>query len=280
MAHPIADIFHQAAALNRACPLRQGNTLHLGAPPRVVIAGDIHGHRQYFAKILAHANAGPIKAMLILQEIIHGPPDEKTGLDRSIELMLRAARLKIASPENVHILMGNHDLAQFNEGEITKEGHRCCQGFSQAMQGQFGPAADEVRGAVYEYCRSKPLAARFANGVQASHSLPSPSRAELGGTEILGRDTTQADLKRGKPLYEWLWGRDQTPEQLEALAEKTQTTFFVLGHRHLPGGRLDLPNRAVAICCNQPAGYLFEFAGDSDVRYETRDSFLRPLAKL
>jgi predicted phosphodiesterase len=264
MASPVADVFRQAADLIANDPCRKGNTVELGAPDRVLVAGDIHGHRQNLSKILAHAAHTP-NTILILQEIIHGPPDPRSGKDRSVELMLRAARAKLASPESIYFVLGNHDLAQMTGNEITKNGAGVCKGFEDGIRYCWSKDAEDILDAVLTFCRSLPLAIRFDNGVMVSHSLPSPNRAELAGTDILSRATRDEDLTRGGPVYEYTWGRDQTPEQLDALTETLGVRFFILGHRHLDDGIMMLPNRAVAINSDGARGCVIEFSGEDSL---------------
>ena len=262
----VADIFRQAAELVTSDPHRDGNIVHLGPQEQIIIAGDIHGNRDNLTKILAYASAGgDSPPTLILQEIIHGPPDVRTGVDRSVELLLRAARLKVSNPANIYFLLGNHDVVQFTDSEITKEGAGVCKGFIEGVNFIYGNDAPEILEAVMEFFRSLPLAIRFENRVLASHSLPSPNRAELAGTDILNRSSQDGDFLRGNPAYEWVWGRNQTPEQLEELAEKLDVDFFVLGHRHIEDGYLMIPQRAISINSNTNNGVVCVFNGDDEL---------------
>ena len=101
MASPVADIFRQAAALNRDDDKRRGNIVFLPSGWEVLVTGDLHGSRNCLAAAARYADlrAAPTRC-LVLQEVLHGPPDPRTGQDRSIEALLRAARLKIAHPQN------------------------------------------------------------------------------------------------------------------------------------------------------------------------------------
>ncbi len=277
----VADIFRQTAELIANDPHRRGNLVQLGAPGRVVISGDIHGNRQNLTRIFSHASSGgEERSILILQEIIHGPPDPRNGHDRSVELMLRAARAKIANPDKVYFLMGNHDLVQITGGDITKDGRGVCKSFVEGVNFCFGDAGGDVLEAVLEFCRSLPMAVRFDNGLQATHSLPSPDRTELGGVDVLNRPYQDGDFIRGGAAYEWTWGRDQTPEQLDDLAEKLDVEFFVLGHRHLESGATILPDRAIAINSDGPNGCVFEFSTDQTITGENAQQCIKPIRRL
>ena len=281
MRSTVADIFRQTAELIANDPHRRGNIVHLGSPGRVVISGDIHGNRGNLAKILSHAlSSGEDRSILILQEIIHGPPDIRNRQDRSVEIMLRAARAKIANPDKVYFIMGNHDLAQITGCEITKDGCGVCKSFVEGVNFCFGDDGDDVLEAVLEFCCSLPIAVRFDNGLQATHSLPSPSRAELGGVDVLDRPYQDGDFIRGGAVYEWTWGRNQTPEQLDDLAEKLDVEFFVLGHRHIENGVMILPDRAIAINSDGPNGCVFEFSTDQTITAENAQQCVKPIMRL
>lgn len=263
MSNVAADIFRQAAHANEQDPRRRGNVVELEGGCNVVVTGDVHGNRQTFARILTYferPSARPRR--LVLQELIHGPLDEETGQDRSVELLLRAARLKVARPSDVIFLMGNHDLAQITGMEVAKEGAESCKAFVEGVHFAFGADGEQVLQAVDDFLRSMPLAAKCPNGVWITHSLPSPMRTATAGTEILTRPYQYEDFLRGGPVYEWTWGRGQTDEQVDALAAALGAELFVLGHRHTQSGIETVARRAVAIASDHNHGCLVEFASD------------------
>jgi hypothetical protein len=261
MGSPAAEIFRQAAQLNRQDPRRRGNLVELEPGMRVIVTGDIHGYRQALARILAFCGqqAGPWR--LVLQEIIHGPSDP-SGHDRSAELLLRAARAKQERPEQVLFLMGNHDLSQLTRTEISKDSRGACDSFTKGLRHVFEDQADEVAAAVEEFLRSLPMAVRTPNRVLITHSLPSPHRMERAPADVLLRDYRKGDFERGGPAYEWTWGRNQTPEQTDELARQLDVDFFILGHRRTPSGcELILP-RALTLACDHAHGCLLCFDSD------------------
>jgi len=236
MPHTVADMFLHAAARNAEDPRRRGNVIHLEPDDDVVVAGDIHGHRMGLAKALAYADvAANPRRRLILQEIIHGPLDERTGHDRSIELLQRAVR---------------------------RQGRGYCKGFRAGLEYLYEDAAAEVRQALRAFLLSLPLAVRCPNGVWLSHSLPGPGRMEQAGTEILERATTPADLQRGRGAYEWTWGRRQSNEQIEALAEQLGVRFFVLGHQPCEQGYEQIGRRVLLLASDHSHGCLLHFGAD------------------
>jgi hypothetical protein len=262
-------------------PRRKGNTVHLGKELDVIVAGDIHGNRTALAKVISHAAVDRVaNRRLILQEIIHGPADQQTGHDRSVELLLRAVRLKIAQPERVIFLLGNHDIAQAVGIEITKEGRSARKSFNEGVKFCFGEDAPEILAAIGEFALSMPLAVRCPNGVLVTHSLPSPKRAALAGKDILDRACTDEDFRRGGAAYEWTWGRGQTEEQIDALAEQLGVEFFVLGHRHLTSGFDMLARRAVTVASDNHHGCVLHFNTDAPLTAGNVEAHLRPIVGL
>jgi hypothetical protein len=265
-----ADLFRQAARLNREDPAREGNVVRIVPEREVLFAGDFHGNRVNFTRVVSHANlpANPHR-VLVLQEIIHGPVDERTGVDRSIELLMRAARLKVQNPGSVVFLMGNHDVAQLTGNEITKQGAGSIEMFNEGVKHSFPDDAEEIHAALGEFLVSLPLAARTPGGVMMSHSLPSPNRMDYADVGIFDREYEERDLRRGGPVYEWTWGRKQTPEQVDALAEQLDVSFFLLGHRHVEAGMEAVTDKAVTIASDHSRGMLLPFSSDETLTCET-----------
>lgn len=281
MGHPAADIFRQAAGLNLQDTRRGGNTIRIEPGMEMIVSGDLHGYRVGLAKLLAYAQLDQRpNRRLILQEIVHGPADAATGQDRSIELLLRAARLKVAHPLQVVFILGNHDIAQVTGNEITKDGCGTCKAFCEGVRFSYPDACQEVMAAVNEFLLSMAIAALTPGGVFIAHSLPSPNRMEASGLEILSRPTTQNDLHRGQPAYEWTWGRQQTPQQLDSLAEKLGVTYFILGHRHSDSGCEVVSPRGVALTTGHPCGQVAVFGSDEPLSGETICEHLKPVLSM
>ena len=281
MPNRAADIFLQAASLCREDARRRGSLIELEDGCTVLVAGDIHGHRANFSRIVSYAHlAADPSRRLVLQEIIHGPPDARTGHDRSVDLLLRAARLKVDHPEQVLFLLGNHDASQVTGGEITKDGCGVCEAFTKGVRYAFGDDGDEVLAAVGEFLLSAPLAVRTPGGVLMSHSLPCPDKADDAQVEILHRPCTLDDLRRGRSGYEWVWGRRQDAGLVDTLAEKLGVEFFVLGHYHIETGYEVICPRAAALASDSPHGCVAEFSGDEPLTSETFEAAVRRIIAL
>jgi len=281
MANPVADIFRQAAELNRRDPRREGNTVVVPAGWQLLVAGDIHGERMILNRIIAHAAlAEHPQRILVLQELIHGPIDQATGQDRSVELLMRAARLKVARPQQVVLLLGNHDLAQATGKEITKAGRDACKDFAAGVSGAFEDDADEILDALSEFFLSQPMAARCANGTMVCHSLPAPNRTEAAGVEILSRESRPEDLLRGGCVYEWTWGRRHSDSQVDALAARLGVEFFVIGHQPSDiGWELATP-RALIVASDHINGCVLQFDTDHPLTTELAVASLYPISAM
>ena len=278
MASAIADIFLQAARRNLSDNRRRGNVVMLEGPCEVIVSGDVHGHRKNLAKILAYAAVeNNPSCRLVLQEILHGPPDSSSGHDCSVELLLQVARLKVSHPKNVVFLLGNHDVAQITGNEITKDGRRVCEAFVEGVNNAFGGDGPEVMEAVLEFLLSMPIAACCPNGVFLSHSLPSPRRWSQACGEILRRRTRPEDLIRGGAAYEWTWGRNHTPEYIDELAGLLNADLFVLGHYHIDGSYKVLSPRAITLASYHAHGSVIEFYADSVMTIEDAQACIKPI---
>jgi len=274
------DIFRRAADLNRLDDRRDGNVLVIGSPRRIVLAGDIHGNPWALDKIISHAalTTDP-QCIVVLQEILHGPPDQR-GYDPSIELLVRAARLKIEYPRQVLFVMGNHDIAQATGSEISKYGYGVCKAFVEGVKFAFADDAGEVMDALAEFVLSLPLAVRCPNGVFISHSLPSPGKFDDACSEILTRPITTADMQRGQPVYNWVWGRRHTESQLEALAAELGVEFFLMAHQHNEAGYDIISRHGAVVLSDHANGYIVEFRDDQKVTGDSLGQYLKPLSSL
>ena len=281
MPHPVADIFRQAAELNANDDRRRGNVLHLDQGADVIATGDIHGHRTALHRIVGFAALGPdVSTRLILQEIIHGPIDPRTGHDRSVEVLIRAARLKIAHPREVVFLLGNHDVAELTGSEVTRAGRPSCKLFALGLQFAFGEGAAEVADALGEFLFSLPLAVMCPNKVFICHSLPSPARLTEQCFEVLERPYRLDDLKRGGGVYEWTWGRKHTEEMVDELAQRLGVEFFILGHVHSPDGYARVSPRAITLACDHDHGCIMRFPTDRPLTDASAVEAIMPVVAL
>ena len=88
-----------------------------------MITGDLHGHKRNFDRIVELADLENYpRRHLILQEIVHQLASWKRDRDLSFLVLEKVAQLKVDYPDRVHILMGNHELAELQGHEVFKDG--------------------------------------------------------------------------------------------------------------------------------------------------------------
>lgn len=230
-ADAVADVFARAAQANLDTPGRAGAVVELNDTGKLLMTGDLHDNAQNYQRVvkLAHLDAGPDNR-LILHEVIHGP-DLVNGLDLSVRMLARVAALKCQYPEQVYILQSNHELAQLRGEGILKEGRDTVESFDGGLEYLYGGKSDTVRESMNGYIRSLLLAVRCVNGLFASHSLPSNSRARTFDPAVIDRLPTDEDLSEKGDVYHMVWGRNQTQETADALAEAWGVKQFLLGHQ-------------------------------------------------
>ena len=293
MPNPVAEAFRNAARLSAQDARRQGNLLRFAAGEEIVYAGDLHGNRQNLARIIAFCDlAAHPDRRLVLQEIVHcergpqsrgigfGDPALDAGGDLSPDVLLRAVRLKLAQPERVYFLIGNHDLAEITGQEIAKGGRGMCRDFKARLIACFGDQADEVHAAIAEFLHSLPLAARCANGAFLTHSLPAPARMPLVDWTILNRPYQPADLLRGGSVYEWTWGRGHSAQQLAELAQRLDARCFLLGHQPVEEGFRIEHGRLVLLATDHAYGAIMVFDAGAEMPQEDLPQHIRPVYSL
>jgi hypothetical protein len=209
-----------------------GNLIHLPSTGRVIVAGDLHGHIRNFERIvkIADLDNNP-DTFVILQEIIHGGPEDDFGGCLSYQLLFKAIHYKIRYPDQVHILLGNHDTAVISNSSVLKCGREMNRAMKDAMRRHFDVDYPAVFNAMVDYLMSQPLAVRCENRIWISHSLPSDKEVEQFDLSIFNRPYTLDDIERGNPVYTLTWGRRQSPQALERLAKMLDVDVFILGHQ-------------------------------------------------
>ncbi len=226
-----AELLQEVAQLNREDPNRRGSLLTFGSVGQLVMTGDLHGHLRNFDKLqrFCALDRSPGR-YVVLHELIHEEPEAPGAPDFSIDLLLRAAAWKRDFPDNVFFLQSNHELSQLRAHEITKGGRCVLADFDRGVALRFGAGAPAVLAAVNDYIASLPLAARLANGIFLSHSLPDALSWDQFDPAVLEREPTADDLEPGGSAYALVWGRFQTPEMVDAFARQLGAEVFIVGH--------------------------------------------------
>jgi hypothetical protein len=276
-----AEIYRTAARLNREDALLRGSTLVLPNYGQLVVTADMHGHRRNFERTVRYCDLARTPARhLILQELIHEEPSGTNGMDMSHELLLEAAKLKCAFPDQVHFLQSNHELAQLIGQEISKAGRIVTFSYESGVRQTYGSAYPEVLEPMMAFLRSYALAARTANGVLVSHSLPSPEMMTRFDPSVLNRELTDQDLADGGSAYLMVWGRYQTGPQLDELARLFDAQYFICGHQPQETGYDIRHDRLIILASDHNHGTYMAFDLKKDYDVSGLEQCIRPLAGL
>lgn len=257
----IIATFAEAAEANRRTPCRVGNVVVITPElaDEVMVTGDLHGHRRNFnlIKRIAALDAHP-RRHLILQEVCHGGPEyPESGGCMSHTLLEDVARLKVKHPEQVHFLLGNHELAELADYPIQKANKMLNLQFRIGMQQMYGPAAEKVREAFFPFLRTCPLAARLPGDVFVSHSIPEQCDESPLDTSIFSRELEESDFLARDDIFRLVWGRDYRLENARAFAEQVGAKVVINGHEPCAQG-FNTPNGVQVIldCCNMKPAYV------------------------
>jgi hypothetical protein len=233
---------------------------------KAIISGDLHGHCRNFERIQKKADlANNPWTHVVLQEIIHGGPEDDYGGCLSWQLLFDVIRYKIEFPDQVHILLGNHDTAVISNSSVLKSGKEMNRAMQAAMRRHFESHYDDVYTAMTEYLLSQPLAVRCANRIWVSHSLPADRDIDQFDLSIFNRPYTLDDIERPNSVYKLTWGRRHSAEGLRRLAEMLDVDVFILGHQpQETGWALAGPNTLI-IASEHNFGCLIHF--DLDKQY-------------
>ncbi len=265
------ELFREAAALNRNDPLRHGSLLELPNYGQVVMTGDLHGHRRNFEKLVAYCRLEktPIRHVL-LHELIHEEPVTWTAHDRSVELLLDAARWKTFFPDQVHFLQSNHELAQLNDHDITKGGRSVSEDFREGVAEVFGrEELGALLEAINEFFASLPVAARAPNRIFFSHSLPDSDDLGWFDPACIRKPPDQLDLSEGGPIYQLVWGRRHDEALLDALSKAWDVDQFVVGHQPQAWGHEVMFDRLLVLASDHNHGVFLPI--DLGRRYTTAE---------
>jgi hypothetical protein len=257
---------------------RKGSTAHL--PPRgnILLTGDLHDHSYFFTMIckMAKLHKNPDQHV-VLHELIHGE-HLVNGMDFSVRLLIKAAAVKAAYPDQVHILLGNHELAQYVGSGTFKQGISHVQAFSDGVDYIYGHRADEIHEAIKAFIASMLLAVKCPKGIMCTHSLPSPNRMLGFDPKVIHRKLKRDDLADNTDTYALVWGRNQTNDVTGRLQMAWDSKVFVCGHQKADMGYETQTDSMLILASNHGHGMVLPIRLDEN--YELSDLVVRcvPLA--
>jgi len=257
MPQTIVDLLNKGIEAVNADKFRRDNLIHLPVEGTLIITGDIHGHRRNFERIVAFADlANNPDRHIVLQEIIHGGPEDSQGGCLSYQLLFDAVRYKLTFPDRVHLIMGNHDTAFINNSEVMKDGKEMNRAMHLALEREFQQAGDNVELAIRQFLFSQPLALRCNNRIWVSHSLPSDRSVDKFDPKILDRKLKINDVVRPGSAYLLTWGRKHSQALLDKMAKLFDVDIFILGHQPQEQGWSQAGDNLIIIASNHNHGCL------------------------
>jgi hypothetical protein len=231
------ELLNKGMEANHADKYRQGNIVCLPSHGTLLITGDLHGHRRNFERIAALADLEHHKnAHVILQEIIHGGPEDAEGGCLSYKLLFEAVAYKVKFPDRVHIIMGNHDTAFISNTDVMKNGKEMNVAMRAALDREFRHASERVKLAIRQFLFSQPLAVKCPNKIFISHSLPADRNGDKFDQRIFERHLRINDIIRPGSAYLLTWGRSHSQILLDKMAKALNADIFVLGHQRQETG--------------------------------------------
>ena len=281
MPQKIIDLLAEGAEANRNEKFRRGNLICLPNEGSLVAAGDIHGHQRNFERIRTFADlAGNPDRHVVLQEIIHGGAEDCEGGCLSYKLLFEIIAYKLAFPDQVHLIMGNHDTAFISDINVVKDGKEMNRSMLSAMEREYGLCCRDIKPAMRKYFFSQPLAVKCENRIWLSHSLPSERLAKMFDPEILQRELKIEDMVRPGSVYMLTWGRRHSPKLLKQMAELLDVDIFILGHQPQPQGWTKAGENLIIIASDHNHGCLLPVELSKSYTVEELADSIVPLASI
>jgi hypothetical protein len=259
MPQKVIKLLNRGLEANSSNGYRQGNTVVLPEEAELVVSGDIHGHRRNLERVLSFTALDEhAERHLVLQEIIHGGPQDGEGGCQSYKLLYDAIEYKLQFPNRVHFIMANHDTAFISNSRVMKAGQEMNRSMREAMNRHYSDASEDVKLALSRFLFSQPLAVRCPNKIMVSHSLPAERHVDQFDPSVLNRSLKINDVVRPGSAYLLTWGRKHTPELLEKMAKTLDVKLFVLGHQRKEQGWAQVGDNALIITSEHAHGTLLK----------------------
>ncbi|MBN2211779.1 MAG: metallophosphoesterase [Sedimentisphaerales bacterium] len=277
----IIAALERAAKANRESPIREGNILRLPSSGEVIMTGDLHGNEVNFQKLMRWADLDRHpQRHLIVHELLHCSNNNRPDECHSYRLAAAVAEMKVIYPAQIHILLGNHAMAQISRDEILKNGQPMVRALNTGITTAFSERAGLVMQALDEFILSLPIAAYAPNRIWMSHSLPSPRHIASFDDFIFEKILTVDDLKRDSSLRALTWDRFHDTESLEQLKTKWNADIFIVGHQPQEEGATLIHGCMIILASDHPHGRFLPFRLDRSYSPEELFKQIKPLAAI
>ena len=256
----IISAFEEAAQANLRDTCRQGNVIHLKGPGAVVMTGDLHGNTANFEKLcrVSKLEKNPDQH-LVLHEILHTSENPDPQQCHSYVLLAQVAQLKAKYPNRVHVLLGNHAMAQVGLDEVLKNGQPMVRALNTALYAVFSENSGAVVQAMDKFIMSLPIAARTDNRIWLSHSLPSKRHLAKFNSNIFEKKLTLDDMKTNPSLRALTWDRSHNDQCLDKLREMWDVDMFIVGHQPQAQGHYRPLERMIILASDHTHGSYLPF---------------------
>ena len=281
MPRKIIKLLKKGMEANNVERFREGNLVRLPRYGELIITGDLHGHHRNFERIVSYCDLGnnPDRHV-VLQEIIHGGPEDAEGGCLSYKLLFDTVRYKIEYPDRVHFIMGNHDTAFINNSRVMKNGKEMNASMRSALDREFAGASEKVKLAIKQFLFSQPLAVGCPNGIFISHSLPADRYLAKFDPGILNRQLKINDVVRPGSAYLLTWGRRHSQKLLDKMAEMLDADIFILGHQRQEQGYCLAGANLIIIASDHNHGCILPIELAKSYTVEELIDLITPLASI
>jgi len=277
----IISLLKKGTDANYADKYRQANLVLLPPDAELVATGDIHGHQHNFEKIIRFADLqNNPNRHLLLQEIIHGGPVDEEGGCLSYKLLFDAVEYKLRFPNQVHIIMANHDTTFINNGQVIKNGKEMNRSMRLALDREFQENSHDIKTAITQFFFSQPLAVQCPNRIWLSHSLPADRYLDSFDKSIFYRKLKFEDTAMPGSAYFLTWGRRHSQQTLDKMAEMLDVDIFILGHQRQQAGFSLAGNNLIIIASDHNHGCLLPINLSKSYTIQQLTDSIVPLASI
>lgn len=281
MPEKIIELLNQGTEANYNDASRKGNLICLPDKGQVIVTGDLHGNTRNFERICSYADLeNNSDRHIIFQELIHGGRQDEHGGCMSYNLLFDAVRYKLKFPDQVHMLMGNHDTAFISGSEIMKQGKEMNSAMKAAINNQFPENSDEICITIKCFLFSQPLAARCHNRIWISHSLPSERSFDNFDPNIINRKLKISDMIRPASVYSFTWGRNHCEKLINAAADMFDVDIFILGHQPQSEGWSRSGDNLIIIASDHTHGTMLPVCLDRSYTIEQLSKSIIPISSI
>lgn len=214
------------------------------------------------------------KRHLIIQEVVHR---YELGADTSYAILEDLARLKLKWPHQLHIILGNHELAEYQDKEIYKGGICLNILFNSAIQNLYKEQKDNVKKAMKIFLRSIPLACRSAYKTFMIHSTPNPEYLKEVKYPLFLKPYKEKDIEEFGLIDRIVWGRAYDQKIADEFCRIVDAEVLICGHRACSSGFMIPNNTHIILDSKDPYACVLFMRLDRHYTHEELKKCIKPL---